>query len=202
MFTSISFRKSLYTSSDKFVFQLNFLFWFFLKLYFAFYYGIDIFYIMYGFMCWPFWEYTYHRYIMHGLKNTKYYYKLHGYHHQFPNKLAHIPVFQYILVSPLFFAASYYINPSSVFSYSVGHLSGLYCFEQMHYIIHNDIKKTYIYTKYHLYHHHNPGLAFCFTTPCFDILFDTFPKDKFSYNLIALLPVPYIGFFGIKKYNL
>jgi hypothetical protein len=196
---TINIRKILYTSSDKKLFQINFMFWFSIKLYFAIYYGIDIFYVMYGLLLWSFWEYTYHRYMMHGLKNTEYYHKLHGYHHQYPNKLSHIPVFQYILISPLFFIASYYLNPSAVFSYSVGHLSGLYCFEKIHYIIHSDLDKKYIYTKYHLCHHTNPTTAFCFTTPCFDIICNTFPNDKFSYNMIALLPIPYIGFYGVIK---
>ena len=199
MITTLNIRKILYTSSDNVLFQVNFTFWFLIKLYFAFYYGIDIFYVITGFICWPFWEYTYHRFIMHGLKNTEYYYKLHGYHHQFPNKLSYIPVFQYILVSPLFFIVSYYLNASYVFSYSVGHLSGLYCFEKMHYIIHNDLDKNKIYTKYHLYHHKKPNTTFCFTTPCFDIICNTFPNDTFSYNIVALLPSPYIGFLGITK---
>jgi hypothetical protein len=199
MITTINIHKILYTSSDKKVFQNNFLFWFFLKLYFSIYYGFNIFYVIYGFLLWSFWEYVYHRFMMHGLKNTTYYNKLHGYHHQYPNKLSHIPVFQYILISPLFFITSYYLNPSVVYSYSVGHLLGLYCFEKMHYIIHNDLDKTHIYTKYHMYHHHNSNTTYCFTCPCFDIICYTFPTKKFSYNIIALLPIPYIGFLGVKE---
>jgi hypothetical protein len=197
---TLSIKKLLYTSSNKFLFEINFLFWFLLKLFFAIYYHINIFYIFVGFMAWSFWEYTYHCFIMHGLKNTIYYYKLHGYHHQFPNKISHIPIFQYIIVSIIIFLLSF-IHPEMIFSYSIGHLCGLYCFEKMHYIIHNDKTKNKIYTQYHLYHHINPKMAFCFTTPCFDIICNTFPNDTFSYNLIALLPIPYIGFYGLQKIN-
>ena len=138
---------------------------------------------------------------MHGLKNTVYYYKLHGHHHMYPMKISHIPVFQYVMVSPVFLILSYYINPSYIFSYSIGHIYGLYCFEQIHYFIHNDINKTQIYTKYHLYHHKNSNYAYCFTSPCFDIIFNTFPKNEFTYNLFAMIPIPYIGFYGIKEKN-
>jgi len=192
-------NKILYTSSNNYLFEINFVFWFFIKFCFALYYGINIMYVMYGFLCWSFWEYSYHRFIMHGLKNTKYYYTLHGYHHAYPNKLSHIPIFQYILVSPVFYIVSYFINPSIVFSYSIGHLLGLYCFEKMHYNIHSTRDENKIFIEYHLYHHLYPNKAFCFTSPCFDILCNTFPTNKFTYNIIALLPIPYIGFLGVNK---
>jgi hypothetical protein len=191
----------LYTSSNDFLFHINFLFWFSIKLFLSFEYGFNIYLVLYGFLLWPFWEYIYHRFIMHGLKNTPYYYKLHGYHHTYPNKMSHIPIFQYIIVSPSFFILSYYTNPSYIFSYSVGHLSGLFCFEKIHSFIHNDVKKEKIYTEYHLYHHKSSNNSYCFTCPCFDILFNTFPHKEFEYNLLAILPIPYIGFYGVSKYK-
>ena len=194
-----SLKKIVYTSNNNFLFETNFACWFLLKLFLAGYYGFYLRYIMLGFMGWSFWEYTYHRFIMHGLKNTEYYFQLHGYHHKFPKKLSHIPIFQYILVSPVFFVAAYYGEPGAVFSYSVGHLSGLYCFEKMHWFIHQDENQTQIYTQYHQCHHTNPNVAFCFTTPCVDILCHTFPANKFSYGALALLPIPYVGFFGVRR---
>lgn len=198
----------LYASNNILLFNSNLFFWFLLKFMFAFYNGINVYFILYGFLCWSFWEYTYHRFAMHGLKNTVYYYKMHGYHHTYPEKTSHIPIFQYIIVFPVFIISSYFIHPSIVFSYSIGHLSGLMCFEKMHYYIHNDNNndktnnnEIQIYSKYHMYHHKNSHKAFCFTTPCFDILFDTFPKEQFSYNIIGLLPIPYIGFWGIRENN-
>jgi hypothetical protein len=191
--------KFLYTSSDVNLFNRNFIFWFLLKSSFALYYGINLYFVLYGFLFWSFWEYMYHRFAMHGLKNTIYYYKMHGYHHTYPKKTSHIPIFQYIIVAPVFFILSFYINPVFVFSYSIGHLSGLYCFEKMHYFIHNDTNIEQIYSKYHMYHHKNSNKAFCFTSPCFDILCGTFPNNKFSYNIIGVLPIPYISFFGISE---
>jgi len=191
--------KFLYTSSNIKLFYRNFLFWFLLKSFIASYYGINIYFVLCGFLCWSFWEYMYHRFAMHGLKNTIYYYKMHGFHHTYPNKPSHIPIFQYMIVSPVFFILSYFIHPAFVFSYSIGHLCGLYCFEKMHYYIHNDANIEQIYSKYHMYHHKNSNKAFCFTSPCFDILCGTFPKNHFSYNSIAILPIPYISFFGIKE---
>jgi len=189
----------MYTSNNIHLFYKNFIFWFLLKCFLSLYYGINLYFILYGFLFWSFWEYTYHRFAMHGLKNTIYYYKMHGYHHVYPNKASHIPIFQYIIVSPIFFILSYYVNPSFVYSYSIGHLSGLYCFEKMHYFIHNDLNMEKIYSKYHMYHHKNSNKAFCFTSPCFDILCGTFPHDKFTYNIIGILPIPYISFFGISE---
>lgn len=192
----------IFNSTNMNIFFYNFIFWFILKTTLSFYYGINTFFIIYGFLFWSFWEYIYHRFIMHGLKNTIYYYKMHGHHHIYPTKPSHIPVFQYIIVSPLFFISSYYINPSFIFSYTIGHLSGLYCFEKMHYFIHNDINKEKIYTKYHLYHHSHSQKAFCFTSPCFDILCGTFPEDIFDYNFMAVLPIPYISFYGVSEKQL
>ena len=192
-----SVRYIIYTSTNINLFYTNFIFWFFLKCSLSLYYGMNLYFVLYGFLCWSFWEYTYHRFAMHGLKNTIYYYKMHGYHHTHPKKPSHIPIFQYLIVSPIFFILSYYVNPCFVFSYSVGHLSGLYCFEKMHYFIHNDENIEQIYSKYHMYHHTNSNKAFCFTNPCFDILCGTFPNHKFSYNIIGVLPIPYIGFYGI-----
>lgn len=188
-----------YTSSNTNIFYYNFSFWFVIKLMFSLYYGINFYLILTGFSCWSLWEYIYHRFAMHGLKNTAYYKKLHGNHHLNPLKTAHIPVFQYILVAPVFFISSYFMNASYVYSYSVGHLCGLYCFEIMHFVIHNDKNREKIYTKYHLYHHKYPHMAYCFTTPCFDIMFSTFPDNNFSYNILGMLPIPYISFYGIKE---
>ena len=187
----------IFTSTNMQIFYINYFCWFALKFALSLYYGINLYFILYGFLLWSFWEYIYHRIAMHGLKDSIYYYKMHGHHHVYPSKPSHIPVFQYMIVSPLFFISSYYINPSLVFSYSVGHLFGLFCFEKMHSFIHNDINKEKIYTKYHLYHHSHSQKAFCFTSPCFDILCGTFPEDIFHYNFIALLPIPYISFYGV-----
>ena len=191
----------LYTSSNTPLFYMNFYLWFSLKLGLSLYYGINVYLLVSGFMMWSFWEYTYHRFMMHGLKHTVYYYKLHGYHHSHPSKPAHIPLFQYILVSPAFFVAAYWINPSYVFSYAVGHMCGLYCFETMHFAIHRDIDRKNISTRYHMYHHAHSNTAFCFTTPCFDILCGTFPKEAFAYNYLGVLPIPYFSFYGITDHG-
>lgn len=198
MFLSNQF-KFLYTSSNIYLFYGNYMLWFSLISTFAYYYGINGLYILYGILCWSFWEYIYHRFAMHGLKNTDYYYKMHGHHHTFPNKQSHVPIFQYLIICPLFYLTLYcfHISHSAILSYLIGHFIGLFCFEKMHSFIHNDINKLQIYSKYHMYHHQNSNKAFCFTSPSFDILCGTFPNDTFSYNSIALIPIPYISFYGI-----
>ena len=190
---------SIFTSSNMQIFYINYSLWFLTSFFFSIYYQLNIYFVLCGFLFWSFWEYIYHRSIMHGLKNTIYYYKMHGHHHMYPSKPSYIPVFQYIIVFPMFFMSSYIIEPSFVFSYLLGHMCGLYCFESMHYFIHNDINKEKIYTKYHFYHHSHSQKAFCFTSPCFDILCGTFPNDIFNYNFIALLPIPYISFYGVSE---
>ena len=193
--------KFLYTSSNIYLFYFNYICWFLSIVSYAYYsYGIDISYILCGIFCWSFWEYAYHRFAMHGLKNTDYYYKMHGHHHTYPQKRSHIPIFQYLIVYPLFYFMLLYglqLHPSVILSYSIGHFIGLFCFEKMHSFIHNDVQKVQIYSKYHMHHHQNSRKAFCFTSPLFDILCGTFPYDKFSYNMIALLPIPYVSFYGV-----
>ena len=139
---------------------------------------------------------------MHGLQNTRFYKILHGYHHAHPDKPSHIPPFQYFLVAPIFFAGAYFLNPANVFSYSVGHTLGLGCFEFMHFKIHRVVPPhdEEAYVRYHMHHHRvSHKRANCFTSPFFDIVFGTFPSHHFTYNPVALLPIPYIAFYGVSQ---
>ena len=198
----MSLFQFLYTSSNVYLFYGNYMVWFLSIISYTYqYYHIHFPTILCGILCWSFWEYVYHRFAMHGLKNTDYYYKMHGHHHTYPQRRSHVPIFQYFIVCPLFYFTAFYglrIHLSMILSYSIGHFIGLFCFEKMHSFIHNDVQKIQIYSKYHMYHHQHSQKAYCFTSPSFDILCGTFPGDVFSYNWIALLPIPYISFYGVK----
>jgi hypothetical protein len=75
---------------------------------------------------------------------------------------------------------------------------GLFSFENMHYFIHKNSSSNKVYIKYHMYHHNvSHKKAYCFTSPLFDIIFNTFPSDHFTYNWIAYIPIPYISFYGV-----
>lgn len=197
----MSLFKFLFTSSNVTLFYINYIAWLSSITGVAYYYhNIYVSYILCGILCWSFWEYIYHRFAMHGLKNTIYYYKMHGHHHTYPERRSHVPIFQYVIVCPLFYVLffCFFQTHSAILSYSIGHFIGLFCFEKMHCYIHNDTQKIQIYTKYHMHHHQNSNQSYCFTSPFFDILCGTFPDDIFSYNIIALLPIPCIGFYGVQ----
>jgi hypothetical protein len=194
-------NKILFSSNNYNIFLYNYTFWLSIKLLFAIYNKFNIYTFFIGIFMWSFWEYIYHRFIMHALQNTEYYYKLHGFHHIYPNKSTHIPGFQYLLVSPIIITIAELTNKSYVYSYAVGHMIGLFSFENMHYYIHKNINSKEIFVKYHLCHHNiSHKKAHCFTSPLFDILFNTFPNNKFEYNLYAYIPIPYFSFlYGVNE---
>jgi hypothetical protein len=191
----IFIKKLLFSSSDYNIFLYNYTFWLFINTLFVISNGFNTYSFFIGLFMWSFWEYFYHRFILHFLENTEYYYKLHGYHHMYPDKSTHIPGFQYILVEFFIILISTLFNKSYVYSYSIGHMLGLFSFENMHYYIHKNKDSNQVFIKYHIYHHKNSHKkAHCFTSPLFDIIFNTFPYNNFEYNLIAYLPIPYLSF--------
>lgn len=188
-------KKILFSSNNYNIFLCNYIFWLGIQILFVIYNGFDVHFFSAGLFLWSFWKYFYHRFILHYLENTSYYYKLHGFHHMYPNKSTHIPGFQYIIVESFILIMAYIINKKYVYSYSIGHMLGLFSFENIHYFIHKNSDSNIIYVKYHMHHHKKSHKkAQCFTSPLFDILFNTFPYDNFDYNLLAYIPIPYLSF--------
>jgi hypothetical protein len=188
-------KKLLFSSNSYNIFLYNYTFWLSIQILYVIYNGFNINSFIAGLFLWSFWEYFYHRFILHFLENTVYYYKLHGFHHIYPNKSTHIPGFQYLIVESFILLMTYIFNSKYVYSYSIGHMIGLFSFENMHYYIHKNSDSDVIYIKYHMYHHKKSHKkAHCFTSPLFDILFNTFPYDKFYYNFFAFIPIPYLSF--------
>ena len=199
-------KRILLTGNSNVLFLGNIGVWFSLYLFFAINYGWRWDSFLCGCMGWSFWEYMYHRFAMHGLERYERVYNiLHGYHHMYPKKALHIPIFQYFIVGGIIKIITMFIPVSLVLSYVVGHLLGLFCFESMHSMIHDSEMSKYIedqsFYQYHVSHHmQSHKRAFCFTSPCFDILMGTFPERHFMYNGWALLPIPWVGFWlGVRR---
>lgn len=193
--------KILFTSSNYYVFLFSntsfILFYIFVLLQ-----EFRFLHFLLGVTAWSGWEYMYHRYMMHYTNTGKIYYYLHGHHHIYPNKNSiHIPLFQYIFVSFFIYGFLKHIvlfTHNENISYTIGHLCSLFIFENTHREIHNpywvrDANAGFRIS--HMYHHNkNKNMAFCFTSPTFDILFGTFPDEVLSYNFIAYLPIPYFSY--------
>jgi hypothetical protein len=164
--------------------------------------SFNLTYFLYGLCGWSGWEYIYHRYLMHYTNTGNFQYFLHGHHHSYPDKNSiHLPLFQYFLMLYPFYVVLQKVggfNHNENINYTIGHLIALFIFENTH----KEIHKPYWITDpnvgfrvSHMYHHKtDKNMAFCFTSPVFDILFNTFPHDKLSYNFIALLPLPIISY--------
>ena len=194
-------RKLLFTSSNYSVFLISNLS--FIAFYsFVLLQECQFYYFLSGTLCWSLWEYIYHRCIMHYTNTGKLYYFLHGHHHIYPDKHSiHIPLIQYFLmVYPIYFLLKcvFCLNYNQNISYTIGHLYGLFFFENMHKEVHQPYwnqDKDAGFRISHMYHHtKNKQKAFCFTSPVFDILFGTFPEDALSYNWFAFLPIPYFSY--------
>ena len=186
--------KFLFTSSSYNIFFLsNSLF----ILFYSFFLlqQFKVFYFLMGSFLWTAWEYLYHRCFMHFSNKGKLYYFLHGHHHMYPNKNSiHIPLIQYICISvPFYYFVKYVFQlpHNENINYTLGHLTSLFLFEN----IHKEIHQPYFFLEdngfkiSHMYHHKkDKNKAYCFTSPLFDLLFNTFPHDVLTYNAFAFYP--------------
>jgi hypothetical protein len=63
-------KKLLYSSTNYNIFLCNYTFWLSIKLLFSILNGFNIYSFLLGILLWSFWEYIYHCFILHALKNT------------------------------------------------------------------------------------------------------------------------------------
>jgi sterol desaturase/sphingolipid hydroxylase (fatty acid hydroxylase superfamily) len=132
-------------------------------------------------------EYLIHRFIYHSgeYKNPqKWIFKIHGMHHTTPRDKQRLvlPLPLSIPLAGLFIFIFWLIIGNYVFLFFPGFLMGYSYYLSIHYFIHTTKppKNFFRYLwKHHLLHHYkNETVAFGLTSPLWDIIFGTMPKDK------------------------
>ena len=162
---------------------------------------LDLLWNLYGMVWFTLSEYLFHRFILHFVNSGTIYHYLHGKHHMKPRgRSIHIPILYTLTTRALSFATLYYFfTPSATYNCMFAWELSYIFFEHIHREIHHpslfpsDQEKFRVF---HMYHHlTNKHMAYSFSVPTWDILFDTFPLDAMGYNMFALIPIPFLSFY-------
>jgi len=171
-------------------------------------YNIDTYisyYIAFGVVFFNFFEYIYHRFLLHITNDGLFYHYIHGNHHLKPHgKSIHFPVIFIAGVNILmYYPMSFYIEKNYLMNIGLGSSIAYILFENIHKEIHHPywFPANNIMREYHMYHHtKSKYMAYGFSVPTWDILFGTYPLEIAPYNPIALIPIPFVSFFlGIDR---
>lgn len=149
-------------------------------------------------------EYLYHRVVLHFTTQGIIYHYLHGNHHIKPNgRSLHTPMlFVFILNAIYYFSMRLYFNVNTSSNVGTGITIGYIIFENIHKEAHHPyfLSDKNIIRNYHMHHHTGSKFkAFSFSVPTWDIIFGTFPYEFATYNIIALVPIPFVSFLGVHK---
>ncbi len=146
-------------------------------------------YFALGLLTWTLAEYILHRYVFHWVNETSWgkriHFVLHGVHHDFPSDKdrlvmplgASIPM-GIVFYALFLFAFGIRISEPFFAGFAIGYL----LYDGTHYAIHH-FKVTSSVAKYirkhHMLHHHNDHSGgFGVSTPLWDVVFRTMPKQK------------------------
>ena len=144
-----------------------------------------------GIAAWTLLEYVLHRYLFHFAPNpaktwqVDLHWLIHGIHHDYPwdpDRLV-MPPFATLVLSlllwPLFRAVG---GPVYGTTFYAGVLLGYMTYDLLHYYVHHAVPTTAVgrwLRRYHLLHHFaSPELRYGITTPLWDLVFGTAPRDK------------------------
>ena len=141
-----------------------------------------------GFFSWTLGEYLIHRYVFHMDDNKRWKrwitYTLHGIHHEYPKDKDRIvmPPAGAILISSIIFGVFWLFLQEYAFAFVPGFLIGYLAYAFVHYAIHayqppkNFLRWLWIYHSIHHYKH--PDKYFGVSSPLWDHVFNTIPKNK------------------------
>ncbi len=146
-----------------------------------------------GVLGWTFLEYMLHRYVFHFEPNPKKEWQvdlswlIHGIHHDYPwdgDRLVMPPtvtaLVSLLLWAPINLAFGHVLNGA----FWAGLLLGYIAYDLTHYYLHHAVPTTAMgkwLRRYHLVHHFStPEVRYGITTPLWDHVFRTYPKDKYA----------------------
>lgn len=139
-----------------------------------------------GFIFFTLTEYLIHRFLLHLKGETggqKWKSNSHTHHHEFPLDKNRIDITLPLamILAALFFLVFWVLLKKYAFLFFSGFIAGYTLYHFVHYKIHTsrppkNILK-YLWQHHHIHHHINESLAFGVTSPFWDIIFGTMPKE-------------------------
>ena len=145
-----------------------------------------------GLLAWTLLEYILHRFVFHHEPDprselqTDAMWLIHGIHHDYPwdgDRLGMPPpvtaLFSFMLWVPLKALLGAHLH----YPFFAGIVAGYVVYDLTHYWLHHAVPKSAVgkwLRRYHLVHHFStPEVRYGITTPLWDLVFSTFPKDKY-----------------------
>lgn len=132
-------------------------------------------------------EYLIHRYIYHMeeyINPKRLIFKIHGLHHITPRDKQRLvlPLLLCLPLAAIFFFTFWLIIGNYVLIFFPGFLMGYSCYLTIHYFIHTTKPPKnffkYLWEHHLLHHYKDDSVAFGATSPLWDIIFGTMPKNK------------------------
>jgi len=146
-----------------------------------------------GIFGWTLLEYGLHRGIFHFEPDPKKEYQLelayliHGIHHDYPwdgDRLVMPPMVTLLISALLWWPITLAVGPVLNSAFYAGLLLGYMAYDLTHYYLHHAVPTTRLgkwLRRYHLVHHFStPEVRYGITTPLWDHVFRTYPKDKYA----------------------
>ena len=163
-------------------------------------------YTVIGIVFFNFFEYIYHRFLLHISHDGPFYHYIHGNHHMKPHgKSIHFPIIFITSMNIFMYSAMHlYFKKNLLMNMGIGTSIAHILFENIHKEIHHPYWFTNpknVMREYHMYHHlKSKHVAYGFSVPTWDIVFGTYPHQIGTYNPFALVPIPFVSFFlGIDR---
>jgi len=145
-----------------------------------------------GVLFWTLLEYGLHRFIFHFKPNEdselqrEASFLIHGIHHDYPwdaDRLVMPPTVAALIAVLLWFPSRAALGAHH-FAFFGGLIAGYVWYDLTHYYLHHAKPLTSVgrwMRKYHLVHHFaTPNVRYGITTPLWDLVFGTYPKDKYT----------------------
>jgi dihydroceramide fatty acyl 2-hydroxylase len=145
-----------------------------------------------GVLSWTLLEYGLHRYVFHFRPDTgsalqkDASWLIHGIHHDYPwdrDRLVMPPTVTAIIAALVWFAFKPLLGPVE-HAWMAGMVGGYVWYDLTHYYLHHAAPRTALgkwLRRYHLVHHfQTPGVRYGITTPLWDLVFRTYPRDRYQ----------------------
>ncbi|WP_370086925.1 sterol desaturase family protein [Ekhidna sp.] len=145
-----------------------------------------IIYFLSGLFSWTFAEYLLHRFIYHKIKDASYdtgfHYMFHGIHHAYPNDKSKtvLPPVPSLVIAGFFFCLFYVILGHEALIFSPGFVIGYSVYMWIHTMIHRlpvPSRFNFWWKHHNIHHYQQHDRAFGVSTPLWDIIFRTMPKE-------------------------
>lgn len=144
-----------------------------------------------GFLTWTLSEYIMHRVVFHYEAKSKFgkfiIFLFHGIHHDEPDDATRLvmPPFPAIVIASVFFQVFYFfLGFEKTLPFFAFFMIGYLCYDYIHYGVHHFPCKNRVmkYLKrYHMLHHHQgTNTRYGVSSPLWDLILGTYPKNKTS----------------------